>query len=138
MTHISKDRLKPAHIRKLFSQLARYLKRSQSDTEAVLSELLGEEEQIMLAKRFAAIMMLAEGNSLYRTGQLLDMSPSTVERLRDKMRAGAYDSLVTRLQHNKKAYQDFWKTLEVVLRAGMPPLGRGRWKSIREHLAPRE
>jgi len=100
----------------------------------VLGELLGEEEQIMLAKRFAAIAMLAEGNSLYRTGQLLDMSPSTVERLRNNMRDGAYDSLIARLKQNKQAYEDFWETLEVVLRAGMPPIGRGRWKGIYETL----
>jgi hypothetical protein len=103
----------------------------------ILDGLLGGEEQIMLAKRFAAIAMLAEGNSTYRVAQLLHLSPSTVDRLRTNMRTGTYDRIVHLLGHNEKAYRDFWDTLETVLRAGMPPYGRGRWKSVYDHLRPK-
>jgi hypothetical protein len=36
---------------------------------------------------------------------------------------------VNLLKLKKKEYEDFWNTLEVILRAGLPPRGKGRWKS---------
>ncbi len=88
----------------------------------------------MLAKRFCAVMMYMEGNSSYRVWQLLQMSPSTAEVIRKDFESGRYINIVTLLRKRKQDYIAFWEVLDVVLRAGMPPRGRGRWKSVINNL----
>lgn len=135
MTRISKHKLQPAHVKKLYKELARTVSQlNASGANLFLNELLGEEEKIMVAKRFAAIVMLLENNSIYRTAQLLHMSPSTVERLKKNLLTGKYEHIQKILKKNKKEYEAFWETLEIILRAGMPPRGKGRWKSTFEIL----
>ncbi len=139
MPHISKQKLKPTHEKKLYMQLAKLIgKLDKDNVNLFLSELLGKEEKIMLAKRFAVIVMLIEKNSTYRIAQLLHMSPSTVERLKLKLNFGEYEYIEKLLKQNKKEYEDFWKTLEVILRAGMPPMGKGRWKSTFDLLSEKK
>lgn len=131
MAHLSKQQLKKAHIEQLFDQLNGIIgKLDYRGSEDFFSELLGKEERIMLTKRFAAIVMLMEENSIYRTSQLLLMSPSTVERIKLDLELGRYDTIARLLRKNKQDYEKFWNTLEIILRAGMPPRGRGRWKSV--------
>ena len=74
--------------------------------------------------------MFIEGNSSYRVWQLLKMSPSTAEVIRRDFETGRYDNIVMIFTKNKSDYRKFWETLDVILRAGMPPMGRGRWKSV--------
>ncbi|KKS83774.1 MAG: hypothetical protein UV60_C0033G0004 [Parcubacteria group bacterium GW2011_GWA2_43_11] len=133
MTNVSKRKLQPTHLDKLYVELAKTIVNlDKRSADIFLDELLGEEEKIMIAKRLATIVMLIEKNSVYRISQLLLMSPSTVARLRDKLSIGDYTNIEQILKRRKKEYKDFWNTLEVILRAGMPPRGRGRWKSTRE------
>jgi uncharacterized protein YerC len=133
MTRVSKQALQPSHLKKLYAELAKTIVRlDKKNTTLFLDELLGEEEKVMIAKRVAVIVMLIEKNSTYRIAQLLLMSQSTVERHRKKLRIGEYDNIVQMLKQRKEAYKEFWNTLEVILRAGMPPRGRGRWKSTLE------
>jgi len=135
MAHVSKLQLKKEHLEQLFGQLNRIIgKLDHNSSEDFFSELLGKEEQIMLAKRFAAIVMLIEENSIYRISQLLLMSPSTVERIKLNLELGRYRTITLLLKKNKRGYEQFWTTLEIILRAGMPPQGRGRWKSIFEQI----
>jgi|SRR3989339_542185 len=130
MPHISKQKLKPSHLKKLYAELAKTLVQlDKKHANLFLDELLGEEEKIMIAKRLAVIVMLMEKNSTYRIAQLLFMSQSTVERHRKKLLIGDYGTIEHLLKQRKKEYKDFWNTLEVILRAGLPPRGRGRWKS---------
>ncbi len=138
MTHVSKHKLKPSHLKKLYKQFSKTLGQvNQLETGMFLDELLGEEEKIMLAKRFAVIVMLMEKNSIYRIAQLLHMSPSTIERLKLKYITGEYEFIEKLFKHNKKEYKEFWETLEIILRAGMPPMGRGRWRSVFNTLSPK-
>ena len=135
MVRISKKELAPAHLEKLFKQYIKTITLlKNTEVPFFFDELLGEEEKIMLAKRFAAIVMLVENNSTYRIAQLLHMSTSTVDRLRSKFEAGEFEHIQQRFQHNKKEYEAFWQTLETILQAGLPPRGRGRWKSTFEIL----
>ena len=132
MAHISKKRLKANHLKKLFAQLSQIVSTlNQSSSEKFLTELLGPEEKIMLAKRFAAIAMFIEGNSIYRVSQLLHISPSTAERIKLNYECGRYGNIARLLGKHRRDYEEFWNTLEVILRLGMPPMGRGRWKSIK-------
>lgn len=135
MTHVSKHQLNEKHLQQLFTQLGSTIAKTDSATaNYFLDELLGEEEKIMLAKRLAVIAMCIEGNSTYRIGQLLRMSPSTTERIRLKYQNGKYKNIEKILRSNTIDYQKFWKTLEIILQAGMPPRGRGRWKSVFDQL----
>lgn len=131
MTHISKHQLKPAHLKQLFTQFSRVSAKLDKNTSLnFFDDLLGPEEKIMLAKRLAAIVMCIEGNSPYRISQLLYMSPSTTERIKLHYQIGTYKNIEKLLTTHKTDYAEFWKILEVVLQAGMPPMGRGRWKSL--------
>ena len=131
MTHVSKQQLTVDHLNQLFVQLNVVIGRlDKSNSTIFLDEFLGVEEKIMLAKRLATIVMCFEKNSSYRISQLLYMSPSTTERIKLNYEMGKYDGIEKILTNNKKEYKQFWRILELVLQAGMPPRGRGRWKSI--------
>ena len=135
MTHISKKQLKKEFLNELFNQLSKVIAQLNiKEADLFFDELLGDEEKIMLAKRLAAIVMCVEGNSAYRISQLLLMSPSTTERIRLNYQIGKYSRMEQVITKRKKEYEEFWRVLDVILRAGMPPRGKGRWKSVFKHL----
>jgi len=130
MVRVSKHILQPSHLRKLHSQLSKIIACLNKDnTYTFLDELLGEEEKVMITKRFAAIIMLMEHNSTYRISQLLEMSDPTIRTLKTKFNNGEYQHIEKIITKNKREHKDFWETLEIMLRAGLPPKGKGRWKS---------
>lgn len=131
MAHISKRSLKREHLDTLFDEFNAVIASLQkTGSREFFDELLGPEEKIMLVKRLTAIMMFMEGNSSYRVWQLLNLSPSTAERIRLNYQRGAYKNIERQLRSKRINYVRYWKVLEKVLQAGMPPMGRGRWKSV--------
>ena len=135
MTHISKNKLKKDELHILFDQFYETIsKLDKKMSVGFIGDLLGQEEKIMLSKRLAAIAMFVEGNSSYRVWQLLKISPSTAERIRLKYELGLYKNIEKALRAKKKDYRNFWKALEIILGAGLPPRGRGRWKSVFDDL----
>lgn len=131
MAHLSKQQLALQDLELLFNQMDKvFATLDTNNTAAFLDELLGKEEKIMIAKRLAAIAMFVEGNSSYRVWQLLKLSPSTADRIRLNYEIGKYQQIEKILTRDRKDYEQFWTTLEKILRAGMPPQGRGRWKSV--------
>lgn len=131
MTNVSKQKMPKRDLDKIYAQLHNIVgKLNKHSSSLFFNDLLGPEEQIMLTKRLAAVVMFIEGNSSYRVWQLLKLSPSTAEHIRHDYANGRYDNIEKIITKNKADYEQFWKTLEVVLRAGMPPMGRGRWKSL--------
>ena len=135
MAHISKQQLSQSQLEKLFLQLSEsFAKLNAQNSSGFLDNLLGPEEKIMLAKRLAAIVMFIEGNSLYRVSQLLLISPSTAARIQTNYQKGRYREIESWFKSHHTDYEAFWKTLEIILRAGMPPMGRGRWKSVFQRL----
>ena len=135
MTNISKKQLPRDDFQKLFQQMTGLLAKSDQTSVALfLQDLLGEEERIMLVKRFIAIVMLSEGNSSYRIWISLHLSPSTAEKIRLDYERGNYNNLVKLFKKQSQPYKDLWETLEIILRAGLPPRGKGRWKSFLQTL----
>lgn len=131
MTNVSKKFLSEKDLVGLFKQMDKIIAKLNINTSShFLSELLGPEERIMIAKRLAAVAMYAEGNTSYRVWQLLHMSPTTAERIRCDYEMGRYLQTVNFMKKHKQDYEEFWEVLDVILRAGMPPRGRGRWKSV--------
>ncbi|MCA9360352.1 helix-turn-helix domain-containing protein [Candidatus Kaiserbacteria bacterium] len=135
MTNVSKDKLTEKDLTKLYAQMDKFVGKLNTTSSAhFFSELLGPEERIMLTKRLAAVAMYAESNTPYRVWQLLQVSPSTADRIYQDFNRGRYEHLVSLMKKHKKDYEEFWRVLEIILNAGLPPRGRGRWKSVFDKL----
>ncbi len=130
MTHVSKNQLEAKHLNSLFIQLSKVLaKLNENVSEEFFNEFFGAEEKIMFAKRLAVIAMCIEGNTTYRIAQLLMMSPSTTERIKHKYLKGHYKHIELVITGKRRDYKELWEVLEIILSAGLPPRGKGRWKS---------
>ncbi len=128
MVHVSAKKIQEKTLKKLHTRFADSIATVTKRSDAVyfLEELLGEEEQLMLAKRLATIYMLAEGVSAYRIAQVLGMSTSTINSMYRIFDRNGYSTIVENYL-DKKNHAQFWLDIEVLLRLGMPPMGKGRW-----------
>lgn len=90
----------------------------------------------MIIKRVAIVGMLSKECSTYEISKVLKVSTATVKKHHEKMLAGEYTHIEAFFE-KKKASEDFWKTLEIVMRGGMPPRGRGRWSATNKRLKER-
>jgi len=132
MVHVSKRRLKKQYLERLFNQLAISVHTSSKrKTGALLRDLLTDSEQVMLAKRLAVILMLYEGHSCYRIWKTLNMSSSTVRSMWNLFEEGEYDNIIQTVCKRKDEREKYWKTLEIILRGGMPSMGKDRWQSLK-------
>ena len=119
MPNISKRRLEKEQLEKLFSHWYTHVAGLDIEgTEQFFSALLGPEEQIMLAKRFAAIVMLMQGRSGYKIWNDLDLSPSTVENIKEKYKAGQYDSIRIEMEKRGIGVLDILETIDSILHLG--------------------
>lgn len=132
MPHISKKKLGVEAERRLRKDLLAILVRrgSSRGRAELLQELLTETEMRMLEKRLSLIFMLEDERSYYQISRALGMSTSTIKRFHTSLLSGHYKALrktVALLRTN----EEFLDILETILRAGMPPRGRGRWSFLR-------
>ncbi len=119
MVRLNKNLLSEGQLEKLFKQLNTTLGAlSTTDTNLMLSELLGKEERIMLAKRLAAIILILEGNSLYKTAAVLKLSPATAKTIKYKIDTGEFNNLIHFLGKNKVEYFSILETLDSILHLG--------------------
>ena len=134
MSHVASKPLPKEVQKEIADQLVRLLVKNGSRSATVLTELLTETEQLMLSKRLAAIMLLAQGFSYFRISQTLFMSTSTLKRLHQQLIGGDFENLeaLVRARKNREA---LYEMIGNIIRAGMPPRGRGRWKQIDAILA---
>jgi len=128
MAQISKRKLKGEVKTQIEQRLSSIVARIASDKEAssMLDDILTQTEQTMIAKRLSALLLLAEGLSSYRVSRLLLMSPETTARLMRELRKGKHPHIIS-LSRKKKARKDVWADLEVIVRLGMPEMGKNRW-----------
>jgi len=109
---------------------AKTTKQAQALTEALLTDT----ERVMLAKRFAAVVLLEEGASYRYIQNILKVSSSTVFRIQMLRKSGTLDTLIActykkeRKQKNRNHSKE--SALEVLVRAGLPSMGKGRWKFL--------
>ena len=119
MVRLNKTHLQEEQINKLFFQLATMLTSKQAGhVNAVLFEILGREEQIMIAKRLAVILLISEGLSSYKIGNTLKLSESTIASIRNKLANDKYDTIMQNLGKSKKKYFDLLTTLDSILHLG--------------------
>ncbi len=119
MTNISKSPLSETQEKRLFTQLSTCLSvLNQQKTDAFLSDLLGYEERIMIAKRLAAIVMLIQGQSLYRIATTLHISPATAQKLAQRLDEGEFTSITKLLKKDTHTFMQLLETLDSILHLG--------------------
>ena len=119
MVRVNKAKLSNKQQTALFNQMNHVLsKLNEKQTGLFLSELLGEEERIILAKRLAVIILLLEGRSLYNISALLKISPTTADNINQKLKAGTYDQLINLLGQNKTDYFSILEAIDTILHLG--------------------
>jgi len=103
----------------LLAQLADTISPQDPATaQRIVRELCGHEEQIMLAKRLAAVVLLVEGISMYKAAQLLRLSQSTVEHIARKLERGHFAHTLAQVSKTQQQYQSFLDTLDAILHLG--------------------
>ena len=130
MPHISSKKLKKENLQKLYNEFSIALEKSakKSWIKLFLNDFLTQTEKIMLAKRFAVIYLLSKNIPTSYIAEALCMSPATIFRMSLKYDTNKYFSLLKIIRDEKR---DIWKTLEKILKTGLPPrAGRGRWKFL--------
>jgi uncharacterized protein YerC len=119
MTNISKTPLSDKQQAQLFTQLSVCLSKLPRKTmDTFLSDLLGYEERIMLAKRLAAVTMLIQGQTLYKIATTLHISPATARSLALRLEAGEFSSITQVLKKDKHAFVQLLETLDNILHVG--------------------
>jgi hypothetical protein len=127
MVRINKNQLTTQQIDDLFTQLAKVVAPTQAThANAALSEILGREEKLMLAKRIAAIVLLHEGVSHYKISHTLKLSASTVATIAERKAAGHYTTIISTITKNRLTYQRVLDALDTILSLGgiLPAYGQ--------------
>lgn len=139
MTNVSKRKLKPRVLQKIKKQFVRViaLAKNQEQAHDLATSLLTEAEQLMLAKRLAVVVMLEYGYTFRDIEKTLRVSSTTVATILDKKQEGLYAPIETQCKQyrsRRSSNDSFLDFLEVLLQAGMPPQGKGRWKHVFSHV----
>ncbi len=133
MTNISKRALNKEFEKELFTQFITLFSTSRKEQNAKLfSSLFTESERIMFIKRLAIIVLIQKKASTYKIAQKLHVSDATARAIQRKIGNGSLDPILTHIQKRSFDADAFWETVDLILRAGLPPRGRGRWKWLYE------
>ncbi|MFH1402343.1 MAG: Trp family transcriptional regulator [Patescibacteria group bacterium] len=134
MVNVSKKKLKKDVLNQINNRLVETVAmlKTNDSTKNFINDLLGESEKIVLAKRLSVVFMLQENISWYRISTLLKVSDTTVKKIAMKIDNGEYENILN-IVKQKKSRITFWAGMDIVLRAGMPPIvGKGRWSFLDE------
>ncbi len=119
MVRVNKNQLSINAVQHLLRQFdATFATLSQAGTTVLLNELLGKEERLTIAKRLAAIVLIHEGCTEYRTSQLLKLSHSTTSIIAEKYKKGTYNGLIKQLKKKKTDYIELLNTIDSILHLG--------------------
>jgi len=128
MPHVSSKKLNSRLLEKLSGKLLAVFERAHNkqSLSLVLGELFTPTEKIMLAKRLAIILLLANNIPQHRIVELLKVSPSTVARTSLGIEIGKYENI---LKVSRKEKMDLEKLVWNILTVGgiMPPKIRGKY-----------
>jgi hypothetical protein len=134
MVRVSRNSLDKQVEKEISTQFIETLGRlSAVQSAPFISELLGEEEQIMLAKRLATIVLIHEDHSDYAIANTLKISNTTSAKLREQYNQGSFKSVIQGIKKNKTDYLDYVDTLVEIIHLGLPRyVGPGRWKLLKK------
>lgn len=137
MPRVSKRPVKHNILEKISEQLISYIAsiKTRRKSELFLTELCTEEERLVLAKRLAIVVMLEHNYSYVTIQKTLSVSPATIARIAEEKDRGRFRYIEKQCgtrYRPKSGEEDFWDMLEEMLRMGMPPMGKGRWRYLNE------
>ncbi len=119
MVQISKSPLSKSDEIALFIQLTRlFSKKSDTEMQGILSDLLGYEEKLMLAKRFAIVVLLWKKQSIYSIAKIVHVSTSTVARIHQNYHMDAYMNIIEALDKRNPSIMAILKSIDDVLHLG--------------------
>jgi len=119
MVRLNKNLLTKQQIDSLFQQLnVLFAGNTPSELNVLLSDLLGEEEKIMLAKRLAIIIMLTRNQTAYFIAHTLHVSPATVTRIQSLLESGKYQTLAKKFQKPTPFIIDMIEAIDSILHLG--------------------
>ncbi|MES2966827.1 MAG: hypothetical protein V4668_03495 [Patescibacteria group bacterium] len=131
MVRLNKNLLTEIQLNDLFLQFSNLI---NPESDNILREILGKEEQIMVAKRLATIILIIEGKSLYSISRLLKISPTTADKIKFGVISGRYEHILQRLGKSKKNYFAILDTIDSILHLGglLPHYGNSSegWKIV--------
>ena len=132
MARISKNALTEDEKRVLVKQYTRLLSdKKSSKQEQLLSEILTETEQLIVLKRVAAVILIDQKQSTYEIARTLKLSSASVSHYKAQIAAGKFSTLLELVRGKTFDTEAFWRTIDKVLRLGLPPIaGPGRWSTI--------
>lgn len=115
MPHVSHKKLNKKIYQKIGDQFIEFVLelKSSGDAKSFLTNLLTKTERIMLAKRLAVICMLIRGYSFEAIQQVLQVSPSTVDRFWKIILQypNSFSLIRSRIEMKSKLKFGFWKVL---------------------------
>ena len=137
--HTSKKPLKQEILIRISEMLIAHIANIQTkpNAEKFLSEILTESEKIMLAKRFAIVVMLSKKQSYATITKILKVTPQTIAKINKELDNREFDFIISQLKKTSKgaggkSLFNFSIWLDVMLGMRLPPQGKGRWKFIDE------
>jgi len=95
MPHVSPKKVNTKVLERIYKLLFYVVSNknvSQKQQQAAFGELLTPTEKIMLGKRLAAVSMLSEGESPYKVGKILQLSPTTTAKFQAKLESGKFSN----------------------------------------------
>lgn len=133
MPHISSKKLPNEIWQKIHEDFIRAVVglRTKKEARDFVFDILTPTERVMLAKRFMLIYLLLKKESFLYIENLLKISSSTIIRIAKKLDRGGYKNIQKIIRQNEPNFVEF---LEKLLRAGMPPRGKGRWDWLDKHV----
>ena len=130
MPHISQKNISEKLLKEIVERM--YTTLRSADREAmvipIFRELTTYTEKIMFAKRITMIFLLSKGVLFEDIWHLLQVSPTTLSKFSLALEKGQYNQLLKAL---KKGGVD--ELIEKILRAGLPPRGKGRWDFLKQY-----
>ena len=142
MTYVSTKSLSKKVLKRIGDLLITEIAKAKTISQArsFVDALLTDSERIMLAKRFTVVVLLEEGAHHRYIRNVLKISSATVFRIQRLRKDGVFDDLIEctykkqkrqKNRNNSRNYSRNQETaLEVLVRAGLPPMGRGRWRTL--------
>lgn len=119
MTNISKQALNTKQEQVLFKQISSlFADKSASEIHKLLSDLLGLEEKIMLAKRLAIIILLDRQKTSYFIASTLHVSSATVTRIDALYKNGEYVHIASLFRKKTISINTILENLDTILHLG--------------------
>jgi uncharacterized protein YerC len=119
MTRISNTPLTKNQEINLFNQFGvLFAKKTQTQVQDILNDLLGKEEKIMLAKRLAIIILLYRNQTTYFIAKNLNVSTATVHHVQEGIHSGKFNAILQTLKKPTSTTVAILESIDDILHLG--------------------